>query len=53
MSTPTEWRERAIELRQMAQLTGDAERQRKLTDLAERWEQVADEAEGRAREPAR
>ena len=53
MSTPAEWRERAFELRQMAQLTGDAERQRKLTELANRWEQVAEEAEGKRREPVR
>ncbi len=51
-STPIDWRERAGELRLMAQLTGDAERQRKLTELADRWEEVADEAEGRRREPA-
>ncbi len=53
MSTPTAWRERAVELRQMATFTADAERQRKLTELAERWEQVASEAEREALEPAR
>lgn len=42
-----------MELRQMAELTADAERQRKLTELAARWEQVADEAEGKRAEPVR
>jgi hypothetical protein len=42
---PRDWRERAAELRRMAAETDDPERQRKLLALAERWEQVAAEAE--------
>ncbi len=53
MSTPMQWRARAVEMRQMAERTADAERQRKLIELAERWEQVADEAEGKEPESPR
>jgi len=37
-----EWRKYIAELRQVAARAADAERQRRLFDLAERWTQFAD-----------
>lgn len=46
MSSAMEWRKRISGLREMARLAKGAERERKLTELADRWEKVADEVEG-------
>ncbi len=43
MTEAEEWRRYIAELRQVAARADDAERQRKLLDLAERWTQFADE----------
>lgn len=45
MPKPSDWRERAAELRRLADDTDDPERRRKLLGLADRLEQVADEEE--------
>jgi hypothetical protein len=37
MTEAEEWRKYIVELRQVAEHADDAERQRKLLDLAERW----------------
>jgi hypothetical protein len=50
MSKAEEWREHIVELREVAERSSDPERQRKLLDLAEQWEDYAqelEEAEGR------
>jgi hypothetical protein len=46
MTEAEEWRMYIAELRQVAAQADDAERQRKLLDLAERWTQFADELSG-------
>lgn len=43
MTEADEWRKYIAELRQVAARADDAERRRKLLDLAERWTQFADE----------
>jgi len=43
MSEAEEWREHIAELRRVAEQAVDAERQRKLMDLADRWEEFAKE----------
>jgi hypothetical protein len=43
MTEAEEWRKYIAELRQVAARADDAERQRKLLDLAERWTQFAEE----------
>jgi hypothetical protein len=46
MTEADEWRQYSAELRQIAVRADDAERQRKLLDLAERWAQFAEELSG-------
>jgi hypothetical protein len=43
MSEIEEWRERIAELRQLAGQTADEERQQRLLELAEQWEEFARE----------
>ncbi len=53
MTEAEEWRQYSAELRQVAARAEDAERQRKLLDLAERWAQFAEELRGAsANQPA-
>ena len=47
MSDPAAWRERAQELRELADRTIDATRQRRLRELAEKLECLAEEWEPR------
>jgi hypothetical protein len=37
------WREKVVELRQVANRTADAELRRRLFDLADQWDELADE----------
>jgi hypothetical protein len=37
------WREKVVELRQVADRTADAELRRRLFDLADQWDELADE----------
>lgn len=46
MTEAEEWRQYSAELRQVAERAEDADRQRKLLDLAERWAQFAEELRG-------
>ena len=41
MPSPRDWRERVIELRDIASQTDDADQRRKLLELADKWEKVA------------
>jgi hypothetical protein len=45
MSEAEEWRGHIAELRQVAQRAVDAERQQKLFDLADNWEEFAKQLE--------
>ncbi len=45
MSETEEWRGHIAELRQVAQRAVDAERQQKLFNLADRWEEFAKQLE--------
>ena len=49
MSDPADWRERACELRELADRTADATRRRRLRELAEKLECLAEEWEPRGR----
>ena len=46
MTEAEEWRKYIAELRQVAAHADDAEQQRKLLDLAERWTLFAEELSG-------
>jgi len=37
------WREKVVELREVADRTADADLRRKLFDLADHWDELADE----------
>jgi hypothetical protein len=43
MSGAEEWREHIAELRQLAEQTADVERHQKLLELADQWEEFAEE----------
>ncbi len=45
MPSARDWRERVIELRDIASQTDDADERRKLLELADQWEKVAQDAE--------
>ena len=53
MSEAEEWTRYIAELREVAEQTGDAERRRKLFDLADQWEELAEEFEGDSAPPAK
>jgi hypothetical protein len=44
--TTAEWRESIAELRELADKTSDPARRQRYLDLADRWEEFAEELEG-------